>query len=309
MFGETIFVMIAAYKDLEIIPTLYDLYGKAKYPENIRVSICWQGDFNDVRELDEWPNVRVVYINPEESKGLGFARSLAQAHYDNEDYTFQLDAHHRFDHHWDEWMIDEIKKLQQKGYSKPALTAYAGSYSSLSNQLLETVPCRIIPDPRYNGFRPDWWTIPFMPDFIYNEQEPVRARFASGHYIFTVGKFADEYRFDPFCYFWGEELTLSVRMYTMGYDLFHPHELKVWHRYVWNGSGGDMVEKQYDVFKDKKKRESYWMGRLRTITNQTNHTEGYYIPNSLSLGTHRSLSDYEEFAGISFANRTVKIDW
>ncbi len=315
MNDEKIFVMIAAYKDLEIIPTLINLYNQAKHPDNIRVSICWQGEFADVRVLDNWPNVRVTYVNANESKGLGFARSIAQAHYDNEEYCFQLDAHHRFALDWDVWHINQIKNLQAKGYKKPLLTAYAGSYSSITETLLEHIPARIIPDPRYDGFRPNWWTIPFMPELFYPKSEPEKARFCSGHYVFTIGQFADEYRFDPFCYFWGEELSLSVRSFTMGYDLFHPHELKVWHRYVWSGtngspgSGGDLVEKQYDVFKDKFRRESYWMGRLRTATNQEGIEENNYIPPALSLGNERSLKDYEEYAGINFKNRVVEKNW
>jgi hypothetical protein len=318
MSNERIFVMIAAYKDLEINATLYDLYNKADFPENIRVSVCWQGDFDEVRQYKNWPHVYVSYVEPDESKGLGFARSIAQAQYDGEEYCLQLDAHHRFAKSWDTWHITETKKLQKRGFKKPVLTAYAGSYSSTTNALLETVPSKIVLDPHIQGFRPGWWTIPFFPNFLPSGlTEPVKARFCSGHYIFTVGEFCDEFRYDPFCYFWGEELSISVRLYTMGYDLFHPHVLQVWHRYVWSGkdgnpgSGGEFVEKQYDVFKDKARRESYWMGRLRKMTQQT-PVEGdkqISLPACFGLGTKRKLSQYEEYAGINFKQRTVDVNW
>ena len=39
---EPIFVQIPAYKDEEIIPSVKDLYAKAKHPDHINVGICWQ---------------------------------------------------------------------------------------------------------------------------------------------------------------------------------------------------------------------------------------------------------------------------
>ena len=41
--------------------------------------------------------------------------------------------------------------------------------------------------------------------------------------------------YDPTLYFLGEEITLAVRAYTHGYDLFHPSETIVWHEYTRNG--------------------------------------------------------------------------
>ena len=42
MKKDTIFVQMAAYSDPELIPTVKDLFSQAKYPNRIKVCICWQ---------------------------------------------------------------------------------------------------------------------------------------------------------------------------------------------------------------------------------------------------------------------------
>lgn len=39
---DSIFVQIPAYKDAEIIPTVRDLFRKARHARDIYVGICWQ---------------------------------------------------------------------------------------------------------------------------------------------------------------------------------------------------------------------------------------------------------------------------
>jgi len=38
----TIFVNIAAYRDEETYATIRDLFDKAKHPDNLHISVCWQ---------------------------------------------------------------------------------------------------------------------------------------------------------------------------------------------------------------------------------------------------------------------------
>ena len=40
--NNLIFVSIAAYRDPELLPTLRDMFSKAKYPDLLRIGICWQ---------------------------------------------------------------------------------------------------------------------------------------------------------------------------------------------------------------------------------------------------------------------------
>ena len=49
--------------------------------------------------------------------------------------------------------------------------------------------------------------------------------------IFADGKFCKEVLYDPHYLFHGEEINLTVRAFTHGYDLFHPHKPVVYHEY------------------------------------------------------------------------------
>ena len=48
--------------------------------------------------------------NWKESKGLCWARSLIQKLHNGEEYTLQLDSHHRFVENWDEELINMMKQ-------------------------------------------------------------------------------------------------------------------------------------------------------------------------------------------------------
>jgi hypothetical protein len=65
---------------------------------------------------------------------------------------------------------------------------------------------------------------------------PLRARFVCGHFYFTTGLHCVEYRYDPNLYFLGDELSLSVRSWCLGYDLYHPHRQVLYHYYLREGA-------------------------------------------------------------------------
>jgi hypothetical protein len=72
----------------------------------------------------------------------------------------------------------------------------------------------------------------FLPSSIPNWEtltEPIPSRFYSAHFCFTLGQFTKEVSHDPEFYFHGEEISIAVRAFTHGYDLFHPHKLVIWH--------------------------------------------------------------------------------
>ena len=73
---------------------------------------------------DVWDNLdefkgdkrfKIVDINYLDSKGACWARNQLQQNYDGEEYTLQLDSHHRFVENWDVELISMIKKLQILG--------------------------------------------------------------------------------------------------------------------------------------------------------------------------------------------------
>ena len=78
----------------------------------------------------------------------------------------------------------------------------------------------------------DWGPPEWAPWFDFgppNTQRPGRTRFVNGNFAFTRGQWNVEVPQDPDHYYWGEELNVTVRSFTWGYDFFLPTEVVVWH--------------------------------------------------------------------------------
>ncbi len=62
-------------------------------------------------------------------------------------------------------------------------------------------------------------------------ETPRPTRALSGMFVFTLGRWNHEVRQDPEHLYTGEELALSIRSFTHGYDLFNPSRNLAWHRH------------------------------------------------------------------------------
>ena len=305
-----IFVQIASYREYELIPTIQDCLEQADKPENLTFGICNQYHEDDDWDLDDYredERFTIQDIPWNESKGLCWARSEIQKMWKGETYTLQIDSHHRFAEGWDTELIEMLGKLQDEGYEKPILSSYAGMYDPKENKKLNEEPFRMVG----KKFTPSG-TILFYPEYIHNYKEltePLPARFVSGHFFFTIGKHCEEYKYDPNLYFAGDEISLSIRSWTLGYDLFHPHKTLVWHEYTREGR-----VKHWDDFvnKNQEKIEMKWhemdmisKKRLRKMLREEDNDSdvtGY------DLGTVRTHEEYEKYAGIDFKNRILHPD-
>lgn len=94
-----IFISIASYRDLELIPTLTDMVAQAANPASLHVSVCWQ----DNEDLDVFIQAGMVLQETRTSAEhtvkrfeLEGARNLCEKLYQNEPYFLQIDSHCRF---------------------------------------------------------------------------------------------------------------------------------------------------------------------------------------------------------------------
>ena len=301
--NKKIFIQIASYRDPQLIKTLDDCIEKATNPENLVFSIAWQHSTED-----EWDNLdkykdderfKIIDIDYRESKGACWARNQLQQQYDGEQYTFQLDSHHRFIEGWDSELISMLKGLQEKGHEKPLLTSYISSFDPDNDPEGRTqVPWLM----NFDRFIPEG-AIFFLPATIpgWKEMtEPIPARFYSAHFAFTLGSFVKEVPHDPNYYFHGEEISIAVRAYTWGYDLFHPHKIIAYHEYTRKGR-----TKQWDDDKSWHLRNNDSHLRNRKLFEMDGLKKdidfGIY-----DFGTVRTLEDYERYAGVSFKKRAVQ---
>lgn len=299
-----IFVQIASYRDPELLPTIRDCIAKAKYPERLTFGICWQRDENEsLEEFTDAPNFRVIDIHWSKSKGLCWARSLIQKLWDREEYTMQLDSHHRFLQDWDEILIDMMKMT---GSPKPIITSYAGMYKPSDDTLLNYDPYKMVA----SNFTPGG-TILFRPHSIPDWEKlekPIPARFVSGHFFFTLGKHCREYKYDPNIYFAGDEISLSIRSFTLGYDLFHPHYTVVWHEYTREGRTKHWTDFNTENLEKGIVNKSWWEmddSSKRRLRHMLQEEDNNIDLEEYGLGNVRSHRDYELYAGISFSNKKL----
>ena len=298
-----IFVQIASYRDPQLIPTIENMLENAKRPKNLRIGVARQfhpdDKFDDLSKFENDSRFRILNIPHEEAEGVCWARNLVQQLYQDEEYTLQIDSHMRFAPNWDDEMIKMVKQLQMKGYKKPLLTGYVSSFDP------DNDPQGRVQEPwrmSFDRFIPEG-AVFFLPETIpgwRDMKEPVPARFYSAHYAFTLGQFTKEVQHNPEYYFHGEEISISARAYTCGYDLFHPHKVLIWHEYTRKGR-----TKQWDD--DKKwvdrNNKSHLLNR-KLFGMDGLEQEGHDGP--FGFGSERSLRDYEKYAGLLFEKRAVQ---
>lgn len=300
-----IFVQIASYRDPQLKPTLYDLLANAKYPENLRICIAWQHSKDDEWDnLDEFADdkrFKIIDIDYNDSKGACWARNQIQQEYNDETYTLQLDSHHRFVENWDEKLINMYEGLVEKGHEKPLLTSYISSFDP------ENDPDARADKPwgmQFDRFTPEG-VIFFLPYWLDNKpEEPIPARFYSAHFAFTTGKFCKEVPHDPKLYFHGEEISIAVRAYTWGYDLFHPNEIIAYHEYTRKGR-----TKHWDNHSDWNETNKASHARMRQLLGVDGERCSPCNKRSFKgydVGEVRTIEEYEAYAGVRFKDRAVK---
>lgn len=306
MSKQTIFIHLPAYREPELIPTIKDALAKAKYPKRLRFGICRQyhpeDSFDNVDEFRGDKRFKIDDILYTEAKGLPYARQRINDMITDEDYVLQLDSHHRFEQDFDVTLIDMHHDLEDEGY-KPILTGYLPLYDPFND------PAGRSKDPwlqHFVCFYPHG-TIFIRPSGIPNWENlthPVPSRFISGHFAFARTQWARDIHHDKDIYFSGEEINLTLRSFTHGYDLFHPHKMIVYHATMRSERDGilawDDSHKRGEDFNVHQTRARAKIRQLFRAEDNGFDLTGY------DIGTERTVHDYEEYAGVDFKKRAVQ---
>eukprot|EP00930_Biecheleria_cincta_P084016 TRINITY_DN73514_c0_g1_i1.p1 TRINITY_DN73514_c0_g1~~TRINITY_DN73514_c0_g1_i1.p1 ORF type:complete len:847 (+),score=143.12 TRINITY_DN73514_c0_g1_i1:74-2614(+) len=308
----TIFVSIPSYRDPECQYTVLDLFRKSCHPERIFVGICWQVDRTedkscfllDLTEFDQ--QVRIVDRHYSEARGPCFARALIEKElFRGEDYVLQLDSHYRMIQHWDEELIRQLRCCSS---DKPILTTYPSSYTLPEDYVpggsdsaeLNPNTHPVVMCAREFG-RPDgfWRT---GGKLVHAEQlgdEPAVGLFWAAGFAFSSSAVYKEVPYDGGLedLFFGEEPAMACRLWTSGWDFFAPTTVIGYH--LW-------TRKHRPVFRELACAEQ----ELRAAASQERvhallRGDAVDSCETLSLGSQRSLSDYQQFCGVNFSERTL----
>jgi Glycosyltransferase (GlcNAc) len=304
---QLIFVSIAAYRDLQLAPTIADCIAKAVYPERLRFGICWQhGAEETTLPYFDDSRFRILDVDYRDSRGACWARSEILKLWRNEDWLLQVDSHCRFAKGWDEAII---RLAQESGSVKPILTTYATPFVPCENsgeaEYLSNSPMLIA----LGGFSPEGLPLlkPIGIDGWNQLSKPLRARFIAAGFVFAPASFVEDVGYDPELYFFGEEIAMTVRAFTHGYDIFHPIETLVWHDYVRKDA-----TRHWDDHKEKESGETTHIQQNWGELDRQSRAKikcliaGEQV-DTYGLGTVRTLSEYEAYAGLSFNLRKAQI--
>ena len=296
---------MASYRDPQLVPTITDAIEKANDPSRLHFCIAWQHGEDETKNIFSWisqkPKLTILDISYGESKGACWARNLIQQCYQGEYYTLQLDSHHRFRKGWDDICIRMIEDLKATGVQKPLLTTYLSSFNP------DNDPESRVNEPwsmRFDRFIPEG-AVFFLPTRIpdwRNRSIPTKSRFYSAHFGFTVGQFCEEVQHNPNFYFHGEEISITVRAYTHGYDLFHPNRIIAWHEFTrkkrkrhWDDhSNWQDINKSSHACNRKLFGMDEYIDQIDVVAEEQNGKYGF--------GKNRTLEQYERYAGICFKN-------
>jgi [Skp1-protein]-hydroxyproline N-acetylglucosaminyltransferase len=304
---NSIFVSIAAYRDKDCANTILSCFEKAQNPNNIFIGICQQNKkedqdcfFNELQQkLQKYKNnIRIIRIPFYEAKGPTYARYLCSTLWNGENYYLQIDSHIRFAKNWDALAIDMINKIKTTTSSqKPVLSYYSKIIEDSEKDNITTVP-RIC-----KAFFNDRGMISFLgAEEVPISDMPYQTPYVAAGFIFVNSSFLYELPFDPYLpnLFVGEEMLLSIRFWTNGWDIYSPSKNIVFHKYtrkdephVWDDNKFDDL----DAFAKVKNLIGLSTEPVPEILNKQLEEYG--------LGKTRKLEDYYKFANIDIVNKKV----
>ena len=286
--SDRIFVSIAAYRDSDLAQTIADLASHAAQPERLVIALLEQSDAPLPKS--SFPSEIALihdHCRAEESRGVGWARARAQQKFGGEDFYLQLDAHHRFAPGWDKALRKELARCPS---ANPVLSGYLPP---------------VIDDGPADATGGALHASHFDHEGVLNLKShpiagnpaasPVPGSYVSGHFIFASGDFVRRVPYDPDFYFFGEEVSMSARAFTHGFDVFHPRRVGVRHRY-----GREGARRHWDD-------HSAWTVEQRRSLDKWAHifAPEPYIAAADGLGTHRSLAEFEQWTGVDFRWRVI----
>ncbi len=294
--NDKIIVEIAAYCDPELLNTVRSAMIQADNPDRVFFAICYQDDDLDIyNELLKMKNCKLTYLTEEQARGSVFARYLCQKMIEDEKYIFQIDAHMRFVKHWDTKLIEELENLNDK-------KAILSVYPPFCNEQMMALP---LDDPTYDkpaqggmmytdGFR-DPETYFVQCNSLPLEKDDPRAykknAFLAAGNMFTYAEAHKVVIHDPDMYFYGDEMPMSIRLFTHGWNVYNPGVCYVYHQY-------ERKNQKFPAVTNAMLNENKKLMQLLSIdTNEELEKYG--------LGTERSLKEYEEYFGIDFKEKLV----
>jgi [Skp1-protein]-hydroxyproline N-acetylglucosaminyltransferase len=300
MKEETIFISIASYRDKLCNKTIKDIYNKAHKPNNIFIGICQQNkedvDTDCLHDINN-PNISIIRIPHFNAKGPTYARYLCSTLYNGEQYYLQIDSHTIFIKNWDKICINMIKELK-KISSKPVLSYYP---KEIKDYVINDTGENMYMVPRIcKAYFNKQNIISFLGSSIMNtNNEYYKVPYIAAGFIFSEASFLNEIPYDPTLdyLFTGEEILLSVRFFTHGWDIYTPKINIIFHEYLRSDEPKFWTDIKTYSDKNAINKINYYL--------KFGKQENVFINDKYGLGTIRTLDDFYNYTGINIDDKKV----
>jgi [Skp1-protein]-hydroxyproline N-acetylglucosaminyltransferase len=299
--AASIFVSIPSYRDSECEHTIKNLFMTARNPDRIFVGLCLQYiegvdnvSFFQNKDFKYSNQIRICWMKARDAKGPCLARSNAQKLYAGEEFYLQIDSHMRFREHWDTFLINELAKCTPQ---KSIITSYPLGYT-LPNMVSEDIRPTLLCAKQFDS---DGMLRLVARILKAHTKKPLSSSFWAAGFAFSRADVIEEVPYDPTLnfLFFGEEMIMSARLWTNGWNFFAPTETIVYH--LWSR---DYRPVYHEVMDDENLR----LDALRSVQSRLGLIEEPHIgiKNSYELGKERSLDDFQKAIGIDFKSQTIE---
>jgi hypothetical protein len=307
MSKPTIFVSVAAYCDPMLAFTLDSLRCQAADPSRIFVGVVEQAPAGTAVVLPgEWAsqNVRWTRVDALSSRGPCWARTLAMALYQGEDWYLQIDSHTWFEPGWDEVLLNWGRVCAAQN-PRSVITCYPNPFvMEAGNPIARPVTQKVLAlvvraDAQMAGEHP----VLGFEGVAVEQDEPVPGFHVGGGCLFAPGGFVQALPYDPQLYFHGEEQALALRAWTRGWDIWHVPGVPLYHLYTQPGSA---PRPMHWAPEHEAHRSVPWTALDKSAQRRLSALVwggddlGVY-----GLGQVRSLAEYAAFSGIDYLSRDI----
>ena len=311
---STIFVQIAAYRDPDLSATLHNLIQRAAHPERLHLGICLQLADDDPPHwgpsaFPNHPHLEILRFHAAESRGACWARRQAQSVYGGEDFLLQIDSHMRAVEHWDDLLLKTWKECSDKC---AVLSVYPNSFQQPCQLQTSTLPVMGAAGFDANGILKFQGICRFrLPD--EQPERPIPGAFIAGGFMFGPGSIVNEVPYDPELYFYGEEVSMSARLWTSGFNIYAPNRLLLFHFYKSESTSAEHSANHWNDHSEWHQYNLRSLKRVHTLLGSLDHAPASIRCcndhpgklNAYGLGTKRSLNMYQQWAGFHFAKAEI----
>lgn len=174
--------------------------------------------------------VRVLYVNETDALGPAVTRYYSSKLWGGETYYCQIDSHLKFADGWDRLYIQDLKLT--RNFPKSVLSTYPPGFVNFRQSPPFTPGTRLCRcQIRSNeGFLP---RVEMEGRCNETERRPTQMAFIGAGFFFARAEFLVDVPFDPFLpwLFMGEEVALSIRAWTSGWNIYAPRKNLIGHQY------------------------------------------------------------------------------